>query len=389
MIALLMEIAFARGNVGQRLDDRVTPVLLFRSDITRRLERAGAKQGDIQISLAWNNRNDLDLWCVDPNNEKIFYGHNVVRSGGELDVDRNAHLPYDPEPIEHIYWPAGRAPAGRYKVYVDFYDRHSPEDATPYRLEVYIRGQVHRVSGIIERRDPTRLAYTFTLNKSGAVMGLLPPEFWRSVVLMGLWAGLVGVALAAGLVAAQAGYLKRRGLARLLTLPRFAIVLGCAFVCGIASGVIGQACFSALPDALVNSSSPFGRIIGLVLTGGILGLSLGVVVPNLSKKSGLYAGALGGLAIAISFGMAATQDKDALGRVLGATLFGFAIGWMISLFVVPTPPPAPVIVREPRVPLKPLTLRGQRTSSVGKLRTPGAESNTILPETTGSSIQDP
>src|SRR5690349_9156642 len=37
------------------------------SELQRRLDLVGATSGDVQISLAWNNNNDLDLSCQDPN----------------------------------------------------------------------------------------------------------------------------------------------------------------------------------------------------------------------------------------------------------------------------------------------------------------------------------
>src|SRR5262249_47416569 len=35
-------------------------------EMQKRLKEAGGKTGYIQVSLRWDNRNDLDLHCVDP-----------------------------------------------------------------------------------------------------------------------------------------------------------------------------------------------------------------------------------------------------------------------------------------------------------------------------------
>lgn len=78
-------------------------------EFAQRLEKAGAKSGDVQITLIWFNRNDLDLHCVDPMKEHIFFGHRRSRSGGELDVDMNV-TGESTRPVENIYWPKGRAP---------------------------------------------------------------------------------------------------------------------------------------------------------------------------------------------------------------------------------------------------------------------------------------
>jgi uncharacterized protein YfaP (DUF2135 family) len=88
----------------------------------RRLNEVGAKGGDIQISLFWKNHNDLDLHCVDPLGEEIYYSNKKsTRTGGELDVDQNAHPPYNDSPVENIYWPARGAPPGLYRVTVVHY----------------------------------------------------------------------------------------------------------------------------------------------------------------------------------------------------------------------------------------------------------------------------
>ena len=41
-------------------------------DISERVVKAGGQQGYMQISLAWDNRNDLDLEVITPSREKIW-----------------------------------------------------------------------------------------------------------------------------------------------------------------------------------------------------------------------------------------------------------------------------------------------------------------------------
>jgi hypothetical protein len=108
----------------------------------QRLDAAGAKTGDVQISLVWFNENDLDLHCIDPNGEEISYRHPRSASGGELDVDANREgRPITTTPVENIYWK--NAPRGRYRVFVNHYlwrkDRAPNE--TEYELTM-LRGNV-------------------------------------------------------------------------------------------------------------------------------------------------------------------------------------------------------------------------------------------------------
>jgi hypothetical protein len=74
-------------------------------------------RGDVKITLSWNNLADVDLHVVDPDNEEIYFNHRRSASGGALDVDNS--YGYGPE---NIFWPVRGAPAGTYKVYVNFFD---------------------------------------------------------------------------------------------------------------------------------------------------------------------------------------------------------------------------------------------------------------------------
>ncbi len=134
-------------------------------EFRERLEREQGQQfGDIRISLLWNNFNDLDLHCIDPNGEQIFFKHRNSRSGGELDVDQNVK-PESKEPVENIYWPIGRAPSGEYQIYVHHYKHHLflAPSRTSFKVNVSIEGKQQTFEGELSSGDPAKHIHTFTL----------------------------------------------------------------------------------------------------------------------------------------------------------------------------------------------------------------------------------
>jgi len=78
--------------------------------------------GDVQISVAWTGASDVDLHVFDPSGEEIFYGNKTAASGGTLDLDSNPACDIDNKNNENVVFPTGMAPAGDYRVVVDYYD---------------------------------------------------------------------------------------------------------------------------------------------------------------------------------------------------------------------------------------------------------------------------
>jgi hypothetical protein len=157
----------------RKLPDPAPPPLP--NEFRERLERAGGKSGDVQVSLIWYNVNDLDLHVIDPNGERIYYKNPRSRSGGELDVDANAGTRdasgrpagLTREPVENIYWPTGGAPAGRYQVFVNHF-AHRPEapNQTRFKVNVLHEGKRHEFEGDIRNNGSTdnfRTIYEFEL----------------------------------------------------------------------------------------------------------------------------------------------------------------------------------------------------------------------------------
>lgn len=168
---------FVKSIIGDDLDSNITSEEIFRelsakfhpflifprssmedrrvaidSEIRQRLERLGGRFKDVSIraSLIWDNRNDLDLHCVTPSEEHIYYGSKRAACGGELDVDRNV-TGEDPKPVENIRWAKGTARKGWYIFYVELYRYHEPRhEAVPFKVETDVDGVIKTFEGSIK-----------------------------------------------------------------------------------------------------------------------------------------------------------------------------------------------------------------------------------------------
>jgi uncharacterized protein YegL len=147
-------------------DDLPRGTAAFAAEFRTRLDREGAQSGDVQISLIWNNYNDLDLHVIPPSGEEISFRHKKSRCGGELDVDMNVS-PTSETPVENVYWPTGGAPQGRYQVFVNHFKNHGRrgcEDPTNYRVAVSVGGVVQEFRGVISHGAPRQLVHQFDVN---------------------------------------------------------------------------------------------------------------------------------------------------------------------------------------------------------------------------------
>lgn len=111
--------------------------------------------GDVQVLLSWNNYNDLDLLCVDPNNDIVCFKQKKVPSGGQLEIDMNVNEHHSKQPIENIYWPTNGAPHGTYHVLLLYYAQHETNiNKTPYKVTVRYGGKEEIYEGYIEYSEP-------------------------------------------------------------------------------------------------------------------------------------------------------------------------------------------------------------------------------------------
>ncbi|MCA3388044.1 MAG: hypothetical protein INF65_05370 [Roseomonas sp.] len=116
-----------------------------RQEDAERARREGARSGRVQIILAWDDRNDLDLMMICPNGERLFFD-NRRACGAELDVDRNAgNSALTPTPVENIVFASEPAP-GRYRIIVWHFQNNPPApSSSPYRVTVKREGRPDQV----------------------------------------------------------------------------------------------------------------------------------------------------------------------------------------------------------------------------------------------------
>ncbi len=136
-------------------------------NIDERLEREGGASGVVQVSLAWDDYNDLDLHVFCPSGERIYFNNKTSDCGGELDVDMNVR-PVSNTPVENVVWKE-QAPLGAYKIGVHFYKHHKKRRTKrhcTYRLRVVTHGQSKEYIGKIRYGQAMQMVTSFSLEEA-------------------------------------------------------------------------------------------------------------------------------------------------------------------------------------------------------------------------------
>jgi hypothetical protein len=134
-------------------------------NMDERLEREGGASGEVQISLAWDDYNDLDLHLFCPSGERIYFNNKKSECGGILDVDMNVR-PISKTPVENVVW-RHNAPLGTYKVGVHFYKHHRKRRTRrtcKFRLRVVTHGQSKEYLGAIKYGQAMQMVTSFSLS---------------------------------------------------------------------------------------------------------------------------------------------------------------------------------------------------------------------------------
>jgi len=108
--------------------------------VEQALRIIGVGTGDVQVSIAWTGKTDVDLHVIDPNGEEIYYANKTAASGGRLDLDSNPACQIDDRNNENVYFPAGASPHGTYTVVVAYYDACG-QARSDWFVTVLVKGQ--------------------------------------------------------------------------------------------------------------------------------------------------------------------------------------------------------------------------------------------------------
>lgn len=98
------------------------------------------QSGAVQITLGWSTGADIDLHVTDPFGEELSYRNTSVDSGGSLDRDARGACT-DGQTTENVYWPAGSAPRGTYRVTANYFSDCQAGGMTQVVLSIMVGGQ--------------------------------------------------------------------------------------------------------------------------------------------------------------------------------------------------------------------------------------------------------
>lgn len=98
------------------------------------------QSGAIQITLGWSTGADIDLHVTDPFGEELSYRNESVSSGGTLDRDARGACT-DGQTTENVYWPAGSAPRGTYRITANYFNDCQAAGTTRIVVSIMVGGQ--------------------------------------------------------------------------------------------------------------------------------------------------------------------------------------------------------------------------------------------------------
>lgn len=130
------------------------------SAIKDRVREVGGKvDGVLRCSLSWFNQDDLDIHCMEPNGNHIYFGKPGSSTSGTLDVDMNAGT-ITPKPVENIIWTdASKMRSGEYVLSINNYSRRGNGEEG-FDVEIECQGTIYHFhySGDMKHKQTVEVA---------------------------------------------------------------------------------------------------------------------------------------------------------------------------------------------------------------------------------------
>lgn len=117
----------------------------------------------VNVSLAWNDRADLDLIVKQPDGQEVYFKPCALATCGTLDADANycdlrtSCTNLKDKPLENISW-RGQMPKGRYEVFVSLYSTNRAAGESlpvPFTVQVTKDGKPTTYQGVVRREEMT------------------------------------------------------------------------------------------------------------------------------------------------------------------------------------------------------------------------------------------
>lgn len=382
-------------------------------DIKQRLRRMNATSGEVQISLAWDNTNDLDLICKDPTGESTDGYNQASSTGGLLDVDMNPTNENDihpinmlklnlregntnpnrrtgtsNKPIENIYWPSGRAPFGIYKVYVHHFGNKEQVEKVPFRLEIKVRDRVLKFNSTLPKDDFARngaemkQVYTFevrdpaldqppppppqttatTANTSGNTANPSQnnppvPQFRTETTedyKLEIFPTTLKIASLWGLIIGLLPFALYIGQQiymgeKLFRENKGFLCLFAAPVCGIVASCAGQSVHAFCTTVLPPYVYPVSHFFSWLLVGGAFSAAIAFMIPRLTLLPTAIVGVSSFAFTSLFLQGMNAVNAGSVGRIVSSLVIGSAIGALI-LLPKRLPSPAPEKPADPPPP---------------------------------------
>lgn len=124
----------------------------------------GAKTGDIQISLSWNTEDDIDLHVdhsFNNNVESISWHNPMGRLGGMLDIDMNAGILRNANPIENVFWPTNTNPVGKFRIGVHFFRSWTGARSVPVVIRIKTIKGISYYDSVVHLGRPAQVITEF------------------------------------------------------------------------------------------------------------------------------------------------------------------------------------------------------------------------------------